>query len=131
VRLGKISPFPYVILDIGFGDNIVIPAIIVVVFIFGILISLIGDAFALRRRTRGLALIGSVGALTCVPLFGIVAIILLVISKRSFVKKSILECKMVQKKFRLSAKVSSDNPSPVKTVLERLIENKGIVKKTD
>ena len=38
---------------------------------------------------------------------------------------------MVQKKFRLSAKVSSDNPSPVKTVLERLIENKGIVKKTD
>jgi hypothetical protein len=38
---------------------------------------------------------------------------------------------MILKKFRLSAKVSSDNPSPVKTVLERLIENKGTVKETD
>jgi hypothetical protein len=38
---------------------------------------------------------------------------------------------MVQKKFRLSAKVSSDNPSIVKPVLDRIFESKGTVKETD
>jgi len=35
---------------------------------------------------------------------------------------------MVQKKFRLSAKVSSNNPSAVKPVLDRAFKDKGTVK---
>ena len=38
---------------------------------------------------------------------------------------------MVQKKLRLSAKVSSDNPSALKPVLARIFESKGTVKETD
>jgi hypothetical protein len=38
---------------------------------------------------------------------------------------------MVQKKFRLSAKVSSDNPPAIKPVVDRIFEGKGTVKKTD
>ena len=38
---------------------------------------------------------------------------------------------MVQKKFRLSAKVSSDNPSALKPVLARIFGSKGTVKETD
>ena len=38
---------------------------------------------------------------------------------------------MAQKKFRLSAKVSSNNLSAVKPTLEGIIENKGIVRETD
>ena len=45
-----ISPFPYIILDIGFGGNIVLTSIIVVVFIAEILLSLISSIFALRKR---------------------------------------------------------------------------------
>ena len=35
---------------------------------------------------------------------------------------------MVQKKFKLSAKVSSDNPPAIKPVLNRIFEGKGTVK---
>jgi hypothetical protein len=35
---------------------------------------------------------------------------------------------MVEKKFKLSARISSDNPSAIKPVLERIIGNRGIVK---
>ena len=38
---------------------------------------------------------------------------------------------MVQKKFRLSAKVSSDNPPAIKPALERIFEGKGTIKETD
>ena len=38
---------------------------------------------------------------------------------------------MVQKKFRLSAKVSSDNPPAIKPVLERIFEGKGTIKETN
>jgi len=38
---------------------------------------------------------------------------------------------MTSEKFRLKAKVSSDNPSAVKPVLERLIANKGTIKETE
>jgi ribosomal protein L16/L10AE len=34
---------------------------------------------------------------------------------------------MVQKKFRLSAKVSSDNPPAIKPILDRIFEGKGTV----
>ncbi len=37
---------------------------------------------------------------------------------------------MVKKRFKLSANISSDNPSAIKPVLERIIGNKGVVKPT-
>jgi hypothetical protein len=37
---------------------------------------------------------------------------------------------MVQKRFKSSAHISSDNPSAIKPVLERIIENRGTVKPT-
>jgi hypothetical protein len=37
---------------------------------------------------------------------------------------------MVEKKFKLSARISSDNPSAIKSVLERIIGNEGTVKST-
>lgn len=39
--------------------------------------------------------------------------------------------RMAQKKFRLSARISSDNPSAVRTVLEEFSGGKGSVKATD
>ena len=39
--------------------------------------------------------------------------------------------KMAQLKFRVSAQVSSDNPSAVKPVLEQLIAEKGTIRQTD
>lgn len=80
-----ISPFPYFILDVGFGGNIVIASIIAIVFVLGILLSIIGSVFSLRRRAWGLALTGSIGALICIPFLGIVAVILIVMSKNQFV----------------------------------------------
>ena len=38
---------------------------------------------------------------------------------------------MAQRKFRLCANVSSDNPSAIKAVLERVIADKGSVTETD
>jgi hypothetical protein len=35
---------------------------------------------------------------------------------------------MAQKKFRLSARISSDNPSVIRPILERLISGKGAIK---
>ena len=35
---------------------------------------------------------------------------------------------MVEKSFKLSARISSDNPSALKLVLERIIGNKGTIK---
>jgi hypothetical protein len=37
---------------------------------------------------------------------------------------------MVEKRFKLSARISSDNPSAIKPVLERIIGGRGIIKPT-
>jgi hypothetical protein len=37
---------------------------------------------------------------------------------------------MVEKRFKLSARISSDNPPAVKPVLERIVDKKGIIKPT-
>jgi hypothetical protein len=37
---------------------------------------------------------------------------------------------LVEKSFKLSARISSDNPSAIKPVLERIIGNKGTIKPT-
>jgi hypothetical protein len=38
---------------------------------------------------------------------------------------------MAQRKFRLSARVSSDNPSAIKPILLKLIKNRGTLKSTE
>jgi hypothetical protein len=38
---------------------------------------------------------------------------------------------MVEKRFKLYARISSDNPRAIKPVLERIIGNKGNIKPTD
>jgi hypothetical protein len=70
-----ISPFPYIILDVGFGGNAFIASVFVILFIVGIFLSIIGGSLALSRKPRAL-LIGALGALICIPLLGIVSIII-------------------------------------------------------
>ena len=82
-----ISPLPYIILDIGFGGNTFLASVIALIFILGILSSVIGGVFAMIRSRWGLALAGSVGAFVCVPLLGVLVILLIIISKHLFVDK--------------------------------------------
>jgi hypothetical protein len=66
-----ISPFPYLILDIGFGGNNFIASTLALVFILGI--------FS-----------GIIRACICVPLLGIAAVIIMVLSgSQSLNKKSL------------------------------------------
>ena len=44
-----ITPFPYLTLYIGFGGNTALASIVVLIFILGILFSIIGGILALRR----------------------------------------------------------------------------------
>ena len=81
-----ISPLPYIGLAIGFGGNTALSNMLAVIFILGILLSILGGVFALRRRVWGLTLAGSVGALICVPLLGVAAIIFTVMAKPRFVE---------------------------------------------
>jgi hypothetical protein len=65
-----ISPLPYMVLDIGFGGATVISSILAVVFIAGIILSLIGGILAVRKRKWGLSLAGSIGTLVLLSLSG-------------------------------------------------------------
>ena len=80
-----ITPLPYVILDIGFGGNTIVASVVAIIFIFGILLSIVGGILTARKKRWGLALAGSIGALICFPLLGITAFILIVVSKNLFV----------------------------------------------
>ena len=79
-----ITPFPYIILDVGFGGNNTIASLLAIVFLAGIIMSIVGSIFSLRRRTWGIALTGSISAFICVPILGIAAIILIVLAKNIF-----------------------------------------------
>ena len=70
-----ISPFPYIILDVGFGGNALIASVLVILFILGIFLSVIGGLLTLRKKPRAL-LIGALGAFICIPLLGIASIII-------------------------------------------------------
>ena len=70
-----ISPFPYIILDVGFGGNAFIASVLVILFILGIFLSIIGGLLTLRKKPRAL-LIGALGAFICIPLLGIASIII-------------------------------------------------------
>ena len=85
-----ISPFPYLILDIGFGGNNFIASILALVFILGIFSGIIGGWFTLKGKNRGFAFMGAAGACICVPLLGIAAVVIMVCSgSRSLNKKSL------------------------------------------
>ena len=77
-----ISPFPYLILDIGFGGNNFIASVLAVIFVLGILAAIIGGWFALKGKTRAIAFMGAAGACISVPLLGIAALIILLASNR-------------------------------------------------
>jgi hypothetical protein len=83
-----ISPVPYLGLAIGFGGNTALASILALIFVLGILLSLIGGFFALKRKVWILALIGSLGALICVPLLGIAAIVFTVKDRHRFMGKA-------------------------------------------
>lgn len=48
------------------------------------IVAIIGGVYALKRRTWGLALAGSIGAFFCVWFLGIPAIIFVILGKREF-----------------------------------------------
>jgi len=79
-----ISPLPYMGLAIGFGGNTVLSSMMAVIFILGIILSVIGGIFALRRMAWVLTIAGAAGALVCIPMLGIIAMILIISSKTSF-----------------------------------------------
>ena len=76
-----ISPFPYIILDVGFGGNAFIASVLAILFILGIFLSIIGGSLTLSRKPQA-ALIGAAGAFICVPLLGIAAFIITVMVRR-------------------------------------------------
>ena len=45
-----ITPLPYLILDVGFGGNTFLSGVLVLIFIFGIIFSIIGGIITLGRR---------------------------------------------------------------------------------
>jgi len=77
-----ISPLPYFGVAAGFGGSTAASNTLAAIFVLGILASILGSIFALKRRMWGLALSGSIGALLCFPILGIAAIIMTVMSKR-------------------------------------------------
>ena len=86
-----ISPFPYLILDIGFGGNNFIASALAVIFILGILSGIIGGWFTLKGKTRAFAFMGAAGACICVPLLGIAAVVILVLSRSGSLHKKNLD----------------------------------------
>jgi hypothetical protein len=75
-----ISPLPYLILDVGFGGNNVIASLLALIFLLGIILSIAGGWLTLKRKNRNLSFMGAAGACICVPLLGIAAVIILVLS---------------------------------------------------
>ena len=81
-----ITPVPYFILDVGFGGNTFLSSVLVLIFIFAIIISIIGGIFALRRRKWGLVLIGTVGAIVGLPILGVISFVLIATLKPQFAR---------------------------------------------
>jgi hypothetical protein len=61
-----ISPLPYIGLATAFGGNTILSSSLAVIYVIGILLSVVGGVLALKRKAWGLVLIGSLGALCCV-----------------------------------------------------------------
>ena len=81
-----ISPMPYIILDIGFGGSALIASVLAIIFILAIFLCIIGGAFALRGKTWRSLLMGSVGAFICIPLLGIIALIITLTTRNKVIR---------------------------------------------
>jgi hypothetical protein len=78
-----ISPFPYLILDVGFGGNNFAASLLALIFLLGIVLSIVGGWLVLKRKTRSMALAGTAGACVAAPLLGIAAVIIILVSGRN------------------------------------------------
>ena len=67
---------------------LLIIVILAIPFVALSILSIVGGVFALRRRIWGLALAGSIGAIFCSTVLGVVAIIFTVLSKDEFEQSS-------------------------------------------
>ena len=81
-----ISPLPYIILDIGFGGSALIASVLAIIFILAIFLCIFGGAFALRGKTWRSLLIGSVGAFICIPLLGIIVLIITLTTRKKVIR---------------------------------------------
>lgn len=75
---------PYVILDVGFGGNNFMASLLALIFLLGIILSIAGGWFTLKRKNRGLALMGAAGACVSAPLLGIAAVVIILVSNRNW-----------------------------------------------
>ncbi len=81
-----VSPLPFLALAAGFGGSIVIANILTVIFPLSILLAIAGGILALTRRGWELSIAGSVGALLCTPVLGIVALSLTITARDEFLR---------------------------------------------
>jgi hypothetical protein len=75
-----ISPFPYLILDVGFGGNNLMASLLALIFLLGIVLSIVGGWLTLKRKSRSMALAGAAGACVAAPLAGIVAVVIILVN---------------------------------------------------
>jgi hypothetical protein len=75
-----ISPFPYLILDVGFGGNNLMASLLALIFLLGIVLSIVGGWLTLKRKSRSMALAGAAGACVAAPLAGIVAVAIILVN---------------------------------------------------
>ncbi len=75
-----ISPFPYLILDVGFGGNNLMASLLALIFLLGIVQSIVGGWLTLKRKSRSMALAGAAGACVAAPLAGIVAVVIILVN---------------------------------------------------
>jgi len=75
-----ISPFPYLILDVGFGANNLMASLLALIFLLGIVLSIVGGWLTLKRKSRSMALAGAAGACVAAPLAGIVAVVIILVN---------------------------------------------------
>ncbi len=89
-----LSPLPLFGLALGFTGHETVANVLAILYLLGIIMAVVGSIFALKGRTWGLAIAGSVGTLLCAPLPGIVAGILTVMSRDEQLKKKIYEVRV-------------------------------------
>lgn len=81
------SPLPYVGLGTAFGGNSTLASAFILVFLLGVLLSLVGGIVTLTKKAWGISLAGSVGMVIAVPILGVIALVLVLRSKREFTLK--------------------------------------------
>jgi hypothetical protein len=78
-----ISPFPYLILDVGFGGSNLLASLLALIFLLGIIFSIVGGWLTLKRKSRSMALAGAAGACVAAPLLGVAAVVIILVIGRN------------------------------------------------